>query len=820
MDQSPKICSKCQQANFPIAEFCRHCGEPIFEMGSLSRTSFFSRWLGHVIDGMSWVVDEFMRWWEIGRLNRELKTLRRRRSELMAKSGANGKSEPEAIFSHDRDKVVTISEEMSRLSTREEFLRKRSWGLSPELFLLALIIAFIGGLIWLKPRTGIPLQQQQPASSFRGNISKVAEIPIAGHSVVTCAAWHEDKLYIGGDGGLTLIDPVNSVATQVALLPTGFFVRHLLSDGNRLLIAGYGGVFALDRSGISPVYEGIRLPVDLVNRIALTKDGGHLLGTVGHGLLKGRNGVSVVVLGTQGKTLLSFEWLAGELWILHEWGIMKGDGSSFSPVPLQVLAGRALTSMAIGNNTIFIGSKSGLVAGYQNDNNWVWTPIGGNEPKSISDLIINNGVLLICSNEGLFRSIEGNIEKLISVPNQRVIAAGQSYLATAGPQKAILYRFAGESLNQSQAVSVLPSVGTFATNLPAGNVSAVQPQTTSPAPLQINPAPTLPVQNQVPPLPVQVVSAQPTPTIAPQQPVTPPPVFPPPTQGIPTLTNSSGFLKFPLPTILNGPFASALAWDGSRLWVGTSNDGLWVFSNNQWSNLSTANGGLSDNQIVSLWVLRGKVFLYSWILGILSVDTGRAVPALTVDKTSGFQNMAGDPGSPMFLFEGGYIRKLNSNGTIEQVSRIPEDFFKSSRSLQVVNGQPMVITDQGVLSQDSNGRWLVTFFPDVPSGTKALFSALSKEGVVYAALSDGTIYSFIDRKVAKVGSIGERPRGLIFADTLWTAGANSIFRLKSGALVPLPIGLKETIMNFQVIPEKQLIILATSQGLKDVAIVQ
>ncbi|NLI77412.1 MAG: hypothetical protein GX442_13350, partial [Candidatus Riflebacteria bacterium] len=496
MDQTPKLCPRCQQANFPIAEFCRHCGEPIFDMGSLSRRSTLSRFFGHIVDGMFWTIDELARWWEIGRLTLDLKTLRRRRAEFLKRAG-EGRPEGADLAPGDREQVLTYSEEISRLATREEFLRKRSWALTPELLLVLIVCAFVAGILWLRPRTDLAIPAREAPISVKGDLSRFAEIPLAGFTVVTSAVWHGNQIFVGGDGGLVVVDPNTRLATGVPGLPPRFFVRHLFSEGSRLLIAGYGGVYALDAQTLSPLYPASGLPIDLINRVIPTRDGGHLLGTVGHGLFKGRDALAVMILGTQGLTLTGFAWMDNELWLLHERGLLRGDGSSFTPFTLQALVGKTLTALAAEPNTIYLGTTDGLVIGYQSDRNWIWTPLSPGEPKVVRDLVAAQGVLLIAANEGLFRYQDGRFEKLAATPQVSALAIGPSLVAAASPQAVSLYQFAGGSPLPATLPPAVPMVGTFVTP------SAGIPQPPPPTPPGVTPP--LPQVTAVTPPPLPAV---------------------------------------------------------------------------------------------------------------------------------------------------------------------------------------------------------------------------------------------------------------------------------------------------------------------------
>lgn len=830
MDQSPKICTRCQQANFPIAEFCRHCGEPILDLGSLSRASFIARMSGHIADGLVWIGDEFRRWWEIGRITVELKNLMRKRSRLLKGLGRSDSQGLAELSPKDREELMGFSEAISRLSSRDEYLRKRSWGLAPELLLLTVVLAFVAGILWIRPRLPGAIVSSAPAVSFQGEIKQAAEISITGHSVVTSAAWWQGRLYVGGDGGLTVVDPGTGVATQVAGLPAGFFVRHLHDDGQRLLIAGFGGIYSLDQSFLRPLYEGARLPVDLVNRIAAVKDGGHLIGTVGHGLLKGNGDVAYVILGTQGLTLRGFEWLDGELWLLHERGLLKGDGTTFTPVSLQVFSGKDLTSLAVENSTIFIGSNDGVIAGYKNGRDWVWTPISPGRPKKVTNLVVSQGTLLVCSEEGFFRYRNGVFDEISGGQNQSVAAPGPIFLATAGPRSVKLFRLAPSQGGSEVAAPAIPTVGTYASPVPlTGPVGFTGPVgLTGPVALT-GPAPT-PISQGSPigQTPAPAVSAAPSPAPLPapqvfsssQQPQAPSPAAVPPFSApVPPAPQVSGppdpvFGTVPLPTMLTGPFLSSLAWDGGRLWVGTTNGGLFSFQDGQWKTRNKETGTLADNQVVALWTFQGKTFLYSWIMGILSLDGPQPSVLLGPDKIDGLLSMAWMPSSPMFLFRGGHVKKLGTGGTLENFSRIPEDFFNTARHIQVVNQQPVVVTDPGVLSLNDLGRWVVTFFTDRRPDSRAVFSTVSPDGRLFSVLSDGRVFSYSARTVQKIGDIGQPPRGIAFDETLWVAGTTRVFRLSGTSLTEVGPPVDSGILGIQPVSSRRALLVATNGGLK------
>ncbi|OQA08400.1 MAG: hypothetical protein BWY66_01016 [bacterium ADurb.Bin374] len=802
MEQSPKVCSRCQQANFPIAEYCRHCGEPLFEIGSISRASFPGRLFGHLADGLVWAVAELHRWWEIGGLTVRIKSLERRRAALFTEAGLQ-KETPDAQ-SPGRERLMAISGEIAELKARDEILRRRSWALTPEILFGAIVIVFIAGILLLQPRTDLVLQTSQAGVlvGSGGSISRTVEHRLAGFANVTTAAWWNGSLFVGGDGGVAQIDPATGLATAVSGLPTGYYARHLLVDGGRLIVAGYGGAFALDTTGgMTPLYERTTIPVDLLNRVAPTSDGGHLVGTVGHGLLKGRNGLAVVLLGTQGLTPVGFGWLDGELWVAHERGLLKGDGTNFEPVRLQLLDGRAVTALAVDRSAIYVGTDNGLAAGFKNGRDWVWTTLSPGEPKVIRDMAMVGDALLVCSDEGLFRYRDGRFEKLSGDVGQRALAINGEFIATVGPKRILLHAFQGlpsvaasaePPANATPIVAapvqpVIPSVGTYAPDIPTA--STVVPVVLQPTPQPSAPTPSQPQTVSQPPVAVQAASD---------------PVFG----------------TIPLPASLRGPSASCLLWDGVRVWVGTTNDGLWFFENGRWESFNRANGTLGDDQIVALWRLNGKSYLYSWVLGIISLEGGRPTPLLTPDQAAELVSAAGSGSGLLLLKKGGWLVRVDASGKTEPAGRIPEDFFREARFVQTLGDRPLVVTDRGVLEQDQSGRWAVTFYPGETRPDLRATASVTGEGRLYIGLSNGSIFAYADRAASKIASIAGRVRTLSWDQTLWISGENMIYQLPSSGGTPVVVGgpFPAGILSMQPVVSRAAALVVTMDGVRTVGL--
>lgn len=490
MDNIPPVCPRCKQASVPMAEFCRHCGEPLRNFGNLAQSSFLGRTTGFFIAAMFWAVDEIVRWWEIGRISRQLQVLRRRRTGLInsvskqaTDSGADGETQ---LSADERAALLRLSDDISRLSGREEFLRERSWALTPELLLVALIVLFITGVVWLRPSSKAALLQDNHGPMLDGGISLVTTIPLQGFEIVRAATYFQGSLFIGGDGGLVAFNAAYGLASTAIGLPPGFFVRDLTVSSDSLLIAGYGGVFCFAGGEARPLYTDERLPVALINRIGLTRNGEHLLGTIGHGLLRGNNKVAVMMLGTQGIAVQDFAWLDGELWLLHDRGLLRGDGETFAPHRLQVLTDREIRCLASEKDAIFLGTDEGVIAGYRNGRNWVWTVLAPGKPRRINHLVSVDGVLLIGADEGLFRFKDGHLEKLDDTPVTR-IAVGPTSLAAVNAHSIVIFALQPLQAPTPTVKPVFPTVGSFVVTPQSEPETETEPNSDAPPDLEPEP---------------------------------------------------------------------------------------------------------------------------------------------------------------------------------------------------------------------------------------------------------------------------------------------------------------------------------------------
>lgn len=746
--------------NYHMVEFCRSCGESLHTKPAASQNGLLVKWTHHAIDAMFWFVDETVRWWEIGKLSIKLKALRRQRASLLDQFDNEDNFGSEATL-EQKQALVGITEELARISSREEFVRSRCWAIAPELMFVGIFMIFIYGILAMNPtRSLLPRMAVEPGI-FSGQVSRVRDLPFAFHSVVTCAEWFDNKLYIGGDGGLTVVDPATGQASSATELPDDFFVRDLVINENSLFIAGFPGIYTLENTVIKPLYRESQLPVKLVNTLAITGYNHLLIGTVGSGLLRGNADSAVMVLGTQKRTIRDFGRQGNELWIMHEDGILTGRGDSFEPLNLQVLAGRHLRRMITTDRNVFIGTDQGVVAGYRNSRNWVWTLLSAGRPGYVNDLIVSGDHLFIGSDEGVFRFSKGRMERLSSIPCQ-ALALTSSFLASVNPDSIMMFYFSGISSDPSaRNLSAVPELGTFTPSIPV--VSMV------PMPgLQVGRLPDF----------SQLEQASDT------QPLT--------ESAVATTTFSPGERPHvPLPAELQRPIFSNITRSGQKFILTTRNRGAWIYENEEWKSIE----GVPQTGVHSMTRNSSTNYLYGAAAGVYKVTEDRAEMVIDEESTRDLLHVfANEDNSLLLLFRDGTI-KLALDGNLNDFLKIPGDFRGEFHSLWKVDNRYLVVVDKGIMLHDSENQWNLVFFKGRIDNLKVVAAEPGIDNNLYVAINDGRIFEFKSEKLDFTGVVDDQPVALNFDGYLWVAGRDSLYFLENKSFVSTPFHSKDLILG-------------------------
>ncbi len=763
--------------NFPMVEFCHHCGESLHTLQAPPPQTLAGKWAHHFIDAMFWIVDESVRWWEIGKLSIKLKALRRQRAQLLKHFESLDRAGGETSL-EQKQALIGLTEELARLSSREEFLRTRCWALTPELLFLMIFLVFVYGAVTMNPGRAFLPRPNRDAGIFAGQVSRVKDVPLSGHSVVSRALWHNGRLFIGGDGGVSVFNPESAEITKLAGLPDDFYVRDLAEDDNRLIIAGFSGLYVLENTVVKPFYLDNQLPVNLINAVAVTGKNRLLIGSVGQGMLRGNDDSAVFVLGTQGRTIRDFGRLGSELWIMHEDGILTGQNDSFNPLNLQVLAGRHLRSMITNERSVFIGSDQGVIAGYRSARNWVWTLLSAGKPGFVNDLLVSGEILFIGSDEGLYRFYNGRMERLSSIPCQ-ALAAGESFLAAVNPRSIMLFYFA-PFVGLKDGQRLVPEVGSHTPAMPI--VSMV-------------PVPNL----QFGRLPDFRALAQSDMDLN--------------AHDTASGTNPQVSLK-PLPDELQIPVFSDLEQVGQKFYLATGNRGTWLYDSIGWLEVN----GVPRSGLEHLAGNGNECYVYGNGRGIFKLDGVNAAPLVKEVFSSGLLNVhVCQDGSLLILFENGSIKTVDNNGTLQEIATIPSEFRGEFHSVWKAGTGLVVVVNKGLLLQESDKQWNLVFFKGRIDGTRVTSVTPGEDNSIFVAINDGRIFQFSEGHLDFIGSINDQPVAMNYAGFLWVAGNESLFFLEKNNLIAAPFHAKDRILGAYPVPDSNSVMVFTGSGIKVIA---
>lgn len=124
MEQKTLQCPHCREMNFPMVGISAGIAVSDTCAPGITNQTLMVKWIHHLIDAMFWIVDESVRWWEIGKLSIQLKTLHRRRANILQLVETEEQTGNLETSTDQKQALVAVSEEFVRLSGREEFLRR------------------------------------------------------------------------------------------------------------------------------------------------------------------------------------------------------------------------------------------------------------------------------------------------------------------------------------------------------------------------------------------------------------------------------------------------------------------------------------------------------------------------------------------------------------------------------------------------------------------------------------------------------------------------------------------------------------------------
>ena len=253
----------------------------------MDETSKLGKLIYNLIDAMFWVADETARWWNISKISIQVKTFRRQKAVLNKQIKENELNSIGVTVSQTAE-LASLNESISKLASKEDFLRSKCWTWTPLMYFLLILILFLYGVFSINPIQNVVDRHKTSMGVFGGQITRVRELPFDGHSIISDSIWFNNKLYVAGNNGITEIDTVSGKTENIKGLPEDFYAKNMQIVGNHLLIAGYSGFYKLVDNNIEPVFDENKTAKMLINSFALVneKKNQYLIGTLGDGIYR------------------------------------------------------------------------------------------------------------------------------------------------------------------------------------------------------------------------------------------------------------------------------------------------------------------------------------------------------------------------------------------------------------------------------------------------------------------------------------------------------------------------------------------------------
>jgi hypothetical protein len=744
------------------------------------------KWLYSAIDAMFRMSDEMVYWWKIGKITMLVKDLQNKQYALNKRLAAKDvtKEEAQAI----QIKLEQINDKLSSYHAEEALARRECFKYTPSLLFGILVVLFIFGIIHLSPPSNLlPLKNIETAN-FGGQVSKIGDQAFSGHNIITSAKWFNNNLYVGGDGGLIIVDTNTSVATGSTELPQDFFVRDLVIDNDRMLIAGFSGVYMLKNSIISNCFPDEELPEKLINTVAPSYKNSLLIGTVGKGLLRSLPQKITYSLGTKNRIIKAFGRQGNELWLMCEDEILTGKGDSFKPLNLQILAGRKLLCMETTNKVVYLGTDQGVIAGYRNNRNQIWTTLSAGRPGYINDIVVTSDILFIGSDEGVFRFHNGRMDRLSAVPCNALAICGGS-LAAISKNTIMMFEFSPISMGTN--ILPVPEIGTYTPALP---IMTSLPQTR----LQYGRLPDfglLETDNKTP-----LVQSTATETV--------------------WMPENKPFVE--LPAELQRPIFSDALKGGKQHLLATVNRGVWAYSNNTWSSIK----GAEKQGLASLCSLEDDFYAYGDSVGVYRIELledeqarneNEVIEAKLVIKEEDTVDLVGmtvGAAKELYLlYKDGRIVRFK-DGQQRRLTSVPKELSADYAAIHRLGERFLVVTDKGILTYAAGESWNLVYFKGSTENARIAATEPGVAANLYVALSDGRVFEYKNDELNFVGVVTDQPVAMNYSSFLWIAGKESLFFLENNSFVQTPLHGDDKIIAAFPTEDNASILVFTGSGVK------
>ncbi len=744
-------------------------------------TTKLGKFVYNLIDGMFWIADETARWWEISKITIQIKTFRRQKAALNKLIKENEQNAI-SISVNQTAQLTSLNESISKLAAKEDLLRSKCWNWTPSIYFSMILLLFLYGAVSVNPIQQIVDRQRTSIGVFGGQISRVRELPIQSHSIISDSIWFNNRLFIAGNNGVSIINTVTGQTQNINNFPPNFYAKDLLISNNKLLIAGYPGIFEYEqeKNSVKALFED-KLPNKLINSFAVVneKKNQFLIGTLGKGIFRSSGDYISELPQTSDYMARGFGHQKKELWILHEEGILTGNSDKLTNLDLQVLAGKKPRCMVTTDKNVFIGTDQGIVAGYRSSKNWVWTMLSSTKPGFINDIVNAGEVLFIASDEGVFRYYKGKMDRLSGIPTYSLCLC-DTFLAAINKSSVLLYyfNFSG-SIGNNSIFGVIPELGTYTPTLPITTL----------------PMETRPSYIRMPDYGLLETDGKEALTESSQAAVNYPPDQKPMVE---------------LPIELQRPVFSDITQFKEKYLLATTNRGIWSFDGKTWNQINH-NGKGNANK---LCCNSKHCYAYSSQSGVYEILDNIANLIIDSQETLGLKYISiCDEDTLLLLYNDGKVKKFNK-GELESFFNLPNEFTETCHSIWKIKEQYVAVLNQGIMTHESNGKWNLMFFQgNIDSARIADVVSLNNQEL-YIALNDGRIFRYSDNKLPLTGIISDHPNSINYSGDLWVSSMDSLYFKDKNSFTAIPFKSRDKILGAFPDKENKNIYVFTASGLR------
>lgn len=748
-------------------------------------TTKLGKALYFAIDAMFWVADEAARWWEIGKITIQLKDFQRRKAALTKQIKDNEKKSL-SITTNQTSELTGLNESILKLTNQNEAIKSKCWAFTPDIFLALIFLLFFFCIITITPMQNVENMSNGNADVFSGKISRTRELPLQGHTIISDSIWFNNKLYVAGNNGVTEIDTVSGQAQNLSELPVNFFAKSLRTYKDRLIIAGYSGIYQLDNGVIKPLFVKEKLPFNLINSLAITNKNQFLIGTLGHGILRSNEDSTAIMLpNTQNYVVKDFGRQNKELWVLHEEGILTGNIKNLNPLELQILAGKKPRCMATTDKNVYIGTDHGIVAGFRNVKNWVWTMISSNSPGYINKIVNTGEIIFIASDEGVFRYSKGKMDRLSNIPVYSLCLC-DTFLAAIGKNSVMLYYFdVSASLAKDSIFGTVPELGTYTPDLPMNSLPFISRSTNNRA-LEYG---LMDTDGKQPLAESAALSRNFTPDNKPM---------------------------LELPVELQKPiFSDAIKFE-NKYYLATLNRGIWSFDGKNWSMVNSNGNSRADK----LCGNNRNCYAYSAQSGIYELLDNVANIIIPSSETQDLKKLVICDDDTMLLYYANGKVKTMADGGLTDLLNIPSNVNDDCHSIWKISQQYVAILNNGIMTRPVNNEshseinWQLQGFNGNSDTSKIADVKLVSGNTLYIALNDGRIFEYSNGKPTFLGIVPDYPTSIIKSDQLLVTSKDSVFFKENNGFFAESFKSEDPIIGAYSEEKNKVIYVFTSSGLR------